>query len=117
MGPRPAVYYIPIEGGVIFLFTVIDLDSRAALTWGLSNTNYARFCVPRGGTGDGGEWRTGNLNTERGAQFSSAELTQPDLSRGVDVTAWPTLACQASKPPTSLYLAPQELCIKPMKVS
>jgi putative transposase len=39
------ITYLPIQGGFIYLCTVIDWYSRAVLAWDLSNTLDAGFCV------------------------------------------------------------------------
>ena len=39
------IAYIPIGRGLLYLFAVIDWAGRAALSWRLSNTMDASFCV------------------------------------------------------------------------
>ena len=43
--PRPTHPYIPIGRGFLYLVAVIDWASRAVLSWRLSNTMDASFCV------------------------------------------------------------------------
>lgn len=77
------ITYIPVRGGYIYLRAVIDWHTRMVLSWELSNTLDASFCVQA-------VQRTIELfekpeifNTDQGSQFTSAQFTQPLLAAGV----------------------------------
>jgi putative transposase len=81
------ITYIPIQGGFIYLCAVIDWHSRAVLSWELSNTLDASFCVQavqRAMDQYGGVPEI--FNTDQGCQFTSAEFTHLLLSRGVKIS-------------------------------
>ena len=80
------ITYIPLSGGFAYLVAVIDWFSRRVLSWRLSNTLDASFCVEvlqealrRFGTPE-------IFNTDQGAQFTSAEFTAPLLDLGVKIS-------------------------------
>jgi putative transposase len=78
--------YVPIQGGFLYLFAVIDWYSRAVLAWSLSNTLDAGSCaaavqraIARYGVPE-------IFNTDQGCQFTSTEFTQPLLALGVKLS-------------------------------
>lgn len=69
------ITYIPMEKGFLYLVAIIDLYSRKALAWQLSNTMDSTFCVETlvealrlYGTPE-------IFNTDQGVQFTSEEFT------------------------------------------
>lgn len=69
------ITYIPMARGFMYLVAVMDWNSRKVLSWRLSNTLDAEFCVDaledainRFGTPD-------IFNTDQGAQFTSKSFT------------------------------------------
>ncbi|MFZ9703617.1 MAG: IS3 family transposase [Candidatus Limnocylindrus sp.] len=80
------ITYIPIQGGFIYLCAVVDWYSRAVLAWELSNTIDARFCVQAVERAIAEHGVPEIFNTDQGAQFTSAEFTQPLLARGVKIS-------------------------------
>lgn len=69
------ITYIPMAKGFLYLVAIIDLYSRKALAWQLSNTMDSQFCVEAleealrlYGTPE-------IFNTDQGAQFTSEEFT------------------------------------------
>jgi putative transposase len=76
------ITYIPIGRGFLYLVAIMDWASRAVLSWRLSNTMEASFCVSaleealaRFGTPE-------IFNTDRGSQFTSAgDAGAPDRHR------------------------------------
>ncbi len=69
------ITYIPIGRGFLYLVAIMDWASRAVLSWRLSNTMEAAFCVAaveealaRFGTPE-------IFNTDQGRQFTSAPFT------------------------------------------
>ena len=79
------ITYIPMERGFMYLVAVMDWFSRYVLTWEVSNTMEAEFCVDalnralRGG-------RPGIFNTDQGSQFTSAEFTGALADRDVRIS-------------------------------
>jgi len=80
------ITYIPVQGGYAYLCAVIDWHSRCVLSWELSNTLDASFCVralkralAEHGTPD-------IFNTDQGCQFTSAEFTAVLLAHGIKIS-------------------------------
>lgn len=79
------VTYIPMNRGFQYLVVVMDWYSRYVLSWELSNSLEAGFCVTalekalRGGS-------PGIFNTDQGAQFTSEAFTQRLLSAGIRIS-------------------------------
>ena len=79
------ITYIRLRQGFLYLVAIMDWFSRYVLTWELSNTLDAEFCVSaltralRMGT-------PGIFNTDQGCQFTSAGFTQPLLDAGVNIS-------------------------------
>ena len=75
-----------MQGGYAYLCAVIDWHSRCVLSWELSNTLDASFCVralkralAEHGTPD-------IFNTDQGCQFTSAEFTAVLLAHGIKIS-------------------------------
>jgi putative transposase len=80
------ITYIPIQGGFIYLCAVIDWYSRAVLSWELSNTLDAGFCVQAVARAMAQHGKPEIFNTDQGCQFTSAEFIQPLLAAGVKIS-------------------------------
>ena len=77
------ITYIPIGRGFLYLVAVMDWASRAVLSWRLSNTMEASFCV---GALEEALARFGTpeiFNTDQGSQFTSAAFTAALTAAGV----------------------------------
>ena len=79
------ITYIPMSRGFLYLVAIIDWYSRYVLSWRLSNTLDAGFCVEaleealkKG--------RPDNFNTDQGAQFTSESFTGLLESHGVRIS-------------------------------
>jgi putative transposase len=80
------ITYVPIKGGFLYLFAVIDWYSRAVLAWELSNTLDAGFCA-RAVRRAIDEYGVPEIfNTDQGCQFTAAEFTQPLLALSVQLS-------------------------------
>jgi putative transposase len=80
------ITYLPIKGGFAYLCAVIDWHTRRVLTWELSNTLDATFCVQAVRRAMA-EFGTPEIfNTDQGCQFTSAEFTKPLLDAGVKLS-------------------------------
>jgi putative transposase len=69
------ITYIPIGRGFLYLVAVIDWASRAVLSWRLSNTMDASFCVAVLEEALAQYGRPEIFNTDQGSQFTSADFT------------------------------------------
>jgi putative transposase len=80
------ITYIPMARGFLYLVAIIDLYSRKVLSWRLSNTLDAEFCVDaleealrRHGTPE-------IFNTDQGAQFTSDAFTTVLKDAGIRIS-------------------------------
>jgi putative transposase len=79
------ITYIRMRGGFLYLVAVIDWFSRYVLSWELSNTMNADFCVAaleralRRGCPD-------VFNTDQGSQFTSDDFTGAVLAAGAKMS-------------------------------
>lgn len=80
------ITYIPMKKGSAYLFAVMDWSSRKVLTWQLSNTMSADFCIEavqdafkRFGTPE-------IFNTDQGSQFTSEGFTTLLKDNGVRIS-------------------------------
>jgi putative transposase len=69
------ITYIPMRRGYEYLFAVIDLFSRRVLSFRLSNTLTADFCVEAVEEAFCNYGRPDIFNTDQGSQFTSEEFT------------------------------------------
>ena len=80
------ITYLPIKGGFAYLCAVIDWHTRRVLTWELSNTLDATFCVQAVRRAMA-EFGTPEIfNTDQGCQFTSAEFTKLLLAADVKLS-------------------------------
>jgi putative transposase len=80
------ISYIPMRRGFLYLVAIMDWHSRKVLSWRLSNSMDARFCVEalkealtRYGTPE-------IFNSDQGSQFTSTEFTQVLLDAKVKIS-------------------------------
>lgn len=82
------ITFIPVRGGFLYLVAIMDWATRKVLSWRLSNTMHADFCVEalqealsRFGTPE-------IFNTDQGSQFTSADwiktLTKAEVKISMD---------------------------------
>jgi putative transposase len=65
------VTYIPMQHGFLYLVAIIDWATRRVLSWRLSNTLAAGFCVEALSEALARFGKPGTFNTDQGAQFTS----------------------------------------------
>jgi len=70
------VTYIPMQHGFLYLVAIIDWATRRVLSWRLSNTLAAGFCVEALSEALARFGKPGTFNTDQGAQFTSDEFTK-----------------------------------------
>jgi len=80
------ITYIPLPRGFLYLVAVIDWASRAVLSWRLSNTMDASFCVAALEDALARYGKPEIFNTDQGSQFTSAAFTGTLLEAGVRVS-------------------------------
>jgi len=80
------ITYIPIGKGVLYLVAVIDWASRAVLSWRLSNTMDASFCVEALEEALARHGRPEIFNTDQGSQFTGAAFTGVLIDAGVRIS-------------------------------
>jgi putative transposase len=80
------ITYIPIGRGFLYLVAVIDWASRAVLSWRLSNTMEAGFCVAALEDALARFGRPDIFNTDQGSQFTSAAFTGTLAAAGVRIS-------------------------------
>jgi len=79
------ITYIPMAKGFMYLVAIIDLYSRYVLSWRLSNTLEAGFCVDALGEALH-KGRPEIFNTDQGAQFTSEEFTALLEEHGIRIS-------------------------------
>ena len=79
------ITYIPMARGFMYLVCVMDWHSRYVLSWRLSNTLEADFCVDALEEALSHE-APGIFNTDQGSQFTSEAFTSVLLNRGVQIS-------------------------------
>ena len=80
------ITYIPIGRGFFYLVAVIDWASRAVLSWRLSNTMEAGFCVAALEDALARFGRPVIFNTDQGSQFTSAAFTGALAACGIRIS-------------------------------
>ena len=79
------ITYIPMARGFIYLVCIMDWHSRYVLSWRLSNTLEADFCVDALEEALNSDV-PGIFNTDQGSQFTSEAFTSVLLDRGVQIS-------------------------------
>ncbi len=80
------ISYIPMRKGFLYLVAIMDWHSRKVLSWRLSNTMEADFCVA---ALEQALMRYGApeiFNTDQGSQFTSLEFTSALKTAGVRIS-------------------------------
>jgi putative transposase len=80
------ITYIPIGRGFLYLVAVIDWASRAVLSWRLSNTMDASFCVAALEEALARYGKPEIFNTDQGSQFTGSVFTGVLIEAGVRVS-------------------------------
>lgn len=70
------ISYIPMRRGFLYLVAIMDWRSRKVLSWRLSNTMEADFCVAALEEAFRKHGKPDIFNTDQGSQFTSLEFTQ-----------------------------------------
>jgi putative transposase len=77
------ITYIPVKNGFLYLVAIMDWATRRVLTWRLSNTLDASFCVEALEEAIARYGKPEIMNTDQGSQFTGAgwitTLTKADI--------------------------------------
>ncbi len=80
------ITYIPINRGFLYLVAVMDWHSRKVLSWRLSNTMDAGFCIEALEEAIDRYGRPEIFNTDQGAQFTSFDFTFVLKKNGIKIS-------------------------------
>lgn len=80
------ITYIPMERGFLYLVAIMDWHSRCVLSWRLSNTMEAGFCVDALKEALAQYGPPEIFNTDQGSQFTSDEWTGVLKDAGVRIS-------------------------------
>ena len=80
------ITYLPLARGFCYLAAVMDWASRRVLSWRLSNTLDAAFCIEALQEALDRYGAPEIFNTDQGSQFTSEGFTGALLSRGVSIS-------------------------------
>lgn len=80
------ITYIPMAKGFVYLVAVIDWYSRRVLSWKLSNTMDASFCIDALEEAIEAYGAPEIFNTDQGSQFTSKEFTDVLKSNGIAIS-------------------------------
>jgi putative transposase len=80
------ITYIPMAGGFVYLAVVLDWFSRRVLSWRLSITMEAAFCVETLEDALARHGRPEIFNTDQGSQFTGAAFTDVLMKEGIAIS-------------------------------
>ena len=80
------ITYIRLSGGYVYLVAIIDLYSRKVLSWRVSNTMDAEFCVSALEKAISLWGVPAIFNTDQGSQFTSDAFVDALASRGIRIS-------------------------------
>src|SRR5271155_2685386 len=80
------ITYIPMARGFVYLAAVIDWHTRRVLSWRVSITMEAEFCVEAGEEAIASRGKPEIFNTDQGSQFTSAPFTGLLADNGIQIS-------------------------------
>jgi putative transposase len=80
------ITYIPMRRGFLYLVAIMDWGSRKVLSWRLSNTMDASFCVEALEEAMHRYGKPEVFNTDQGSQFTSQDFTQVLKDAGIKIS-------------------------------
>ncbi len=80
------ITYIKLNGAFVYLVAIIDLYSRMTLTWRISNTMDARFCVDALDEALRLFGTPAIFNTDQGSQFTSESFIGQLKENGIQIS-------------------------------
>jgi putative transposase len=80
------ITYLPIGRGFLYLVAIMDWASRAVLSWRLSNTMDASFCVEALKEALAAYGKPEIFNTDQGSQFTGSDFTGTLEAAGIKIS-------------------------------
>ena len=80
------ITYIPLQRGYLYLVAIMDWNSRKVMSWRLSNTLDAAFCVEALDEALELYGPPEIMNTDQGSQFTSLEFTAALKEAGIKIS-------------------------------
>jgi len=80
------ITYIPMPRGFLYLVAIMDWHSRKVLSWRLSNSMEADFCVEALNETMARYGKPGIMNSDQGSQFTGFEWTRALKDAGVQIS-------------------------------
>ena len=80
------ITYIPMERGFVYLAVVLDWFSRRVLSWSVSITMEAAFCVETLEDALARHGKPEVFNTDQGSQFTGAAFTGMLIKNGIAIS-------------------------------
>jgi putative transposase len=80
------ITYIPMRRGFLYLVAVMDWATRKVLSWRLSNTMDADFCIEALEEALSRYGRAGIFNTDQGSQFTTPRFTDVLREAGIRIS-------------------------------
>jgi putative transposase len=80
------ITYIPMARGFVYLFAVMDWYSRKVLTWRVSNTLSADFCIEAVQEAIDLYGKPQMFNTDQGSQFTGSQFVSLLASHGIRIS-------------------------------
>lgn len=80
------ITYIRLSGGYVYLVTILDVYSRKVLSWRLSNTPDAEFCVRALEEAIARYGVPAIMNTDQGCQYTSLAFTSVLIEHGIEIS-------------------------------
>ncbi len=69
---RADITFVPVRNGFLYLVAIMDWAARKVLSWRLSNTMHADFCVEALKEATAKHGTPGIMNTDQGSQFTGS---------------------------------------------
>jgi putative transposase len=80
------ITYLPMRHGFLYLVAIMDWYSRKVLSWRVSNTMHADFCIEALEEALAKHGRPDIFNTDQGSQFTGADFTCVLINAGVRIS-------------------------------
>ena len=80
------ITYVPMARGFVYLAAVVDWATRRVLSWRISITMEAEFCLAAVEDALARHGKPGIFNTDQGSQFTSIDFTGLLLANKIDIS-------------------------------
>jgi Integrase core domain len=106
------ITYIPMAKGFVYLAVVLDWFSRRVLSWRLSITLGAAFCIEALQEALARHGKPEIVNTDQGSQFTGAAFTGVLAASGVDSIAASLPSGASPRSPAGRIIWSAVLCVE-----